>query len=141
MTVRYLSAAELRGLHELIMGVAGTAADLLDEGKLESASLRPMNLAHYENASLYAQAAVLISGIALAHAFSDGNKRLALLAGDTFLRLNGVLVQAEQHQFAQQILDLVNRPDALSDAAQRLTFWLEHHATPTQSSSSTSPED
>jgi death-on-curing protein len=109
------------------MAAAAGTADLLDEGKLESAALRPQNAAYYEDASLMAQAALLIAGIALAHAYSDGNKRLALLTGDTFLRLNGMLIHAEEREFAQQVLDIVNRHDELSAATMRQMAWLEQH--------------
>ena len=100
MVVHYLNAAELCGLHELITEAAGTEAALLDEGKLEAASLRPQNAAYYDAAGLFEQAAVLVTGIALAHTFSDGNKRLAVLAGSTFLDLNGFVVRAPTHAFA-----------------------------------------
>lgn len=126
--IRYLTVAELLGLHEALLEDAGTSADLLDEGKLESASLRPLNLAHYEGAELLSQAAGLIVGIALAHAFSDGNKRLALVAGELFLLRNGVALRAEPLAFAEQILAVINRDDALSAATERLVNWLRAHA-------------
>ena len=132
--VRYLSAAELCGLHELIAEAAGTEASLLDEGKLEAASLRPQNAAYYDAAGLYEQAAVLITGIALARAFSDGNKRLAVLAGSTFLDLNGILVRAPTHAFAEQILAIVSREwrVALDPATRQLAAWLEKYARPVE---------
>lgn len=132
--VRYLSAAELCGLHELITEAVGTEASLLDEGKLEAASLRPQNAAYYDAAGLFEQAAVLITGIALARAFSDGNKRLAVLAGSTFLDLNGILVRAPTHAFAEQILAIVSREwrVALDPATRQLAAWLEKHAQPVE---------
>ena len=62
------------------------------------------NAAYDDAAGLFEQAAVLITGSALAHAFSDGNKRLALLAGTISLDLNGFAVRAPAHAFAEQIL-------------------------------------
>lgn len=134
MVVRYLSAAELCGLHELITEAAGTEASLLDEGKLEAASLRPQNAAYYDAAALFEQAVVLITGIAPAHAFSDGNKRLALLADSTFLDLNGSVVRAPTHAFAEQILAIVSRDwrVALDPATRQLAAWLEKHAQPVE---------
>ena len=110
MTIRYLSSAEIQGLYDLFMEAAGTEASFLDEGKLEAASLRPQNIVHYSHADLYVQAAALIAGVALAHAYSDGNKRLALLVGDVFLQINGIYIQAERLAFAEQVMDLLNRP-------------------------------
>ena len=132
--MRYLSAAELCGLHELITEAVGTEASLMAEGKLEAASLRPRNAAYYDAAGLFEQAAVLITGIALARAFSDGNKRLALLAGSTFLDLNGFLLRAPTHAFAEQILAIVSREwrVALDPATRQLAACLEKHAQPVE---------
>jgi prophage maintenance system killer protein len=80
--------------------------------------------------ALIAQAAALIAGIAPAHAYSDGNKRLALVAGATFLRLNGVAIQAEPPVFAQQIEAVETRTDSLDAATERLITWLREHSRP-----------
>jgi death-on-curing protein len=122
--IRYLTAAEIVALHEMLMAHAGTHASLLDEGKIESVSLRPQNVAYYEGADLITQAASLIVGLALAHAFSDGNKRLAAFAGAVFLRRNGLTITAHPPAYAEQILAVVNRNDALAEATQRLIAWL-----------------
>lgn len=65
-------------------------------GALESALERPRSYAHYQDADLALQAAVLAHGIAESQPFFDGNKRLALVAMLTFLELNGYRVEAEQ---------------------------------------------
>ena len=64
--------------------------------------------AYYEAADLVIQAALLISGIALAHAFLDGNKRTALLAGTTFLDLNGLAIERPPEELGRQIEALVH---------------------------------
>ena len=48
---------------------------------LEGALARPATYAHYEDADISLQAAVLAHGIAESQAFLNGNKRLALVAG------------------------------------------------------------
>ena len=62
-----------------------TAALLRSRSALEGALARPASYAHYQNADLALQAAVLAHGIAESQAFLDGNKRLALVAMLTFL--------------------------------------------------------
>jgi death-on-curing protein len=77
-------------LHETIMRRMGwSPAPLRDEGGLTSAILRPQMAAHYEDADLIRQAALLAVGISQAQAFVDGNKRTAFATLNLFLDLNG----------------------------------------------------
>ena len=126
--IRYLSLAEVVALYRLVMDAAGTHGHLLDAGKLESALLRPRMIAHYEDGDLFVQAAALITEIALAHPFSDGNKRLALLASDVFLALNGTWIRSEPLAFAMQIMAFLTRDGDLGTATEALAEWLRTHA-------------
>ncbi len=128
MAYRFLSLAEAQGLYSLLMRDQGINGALLDEGKLESAIMRPQTRAYYGEGDLFSLMAALIVGIALAHAYSDGNKRLSLLCGDTFQRLNGYRIVATPEEIADQILAVVNRSDDLDSAEERLAAWLREHA-------------
>ena len=65
------------------------AADhLRSREALEGALGRPASYAHYQQADLAPQAAVLAHGIAETQPFVDGNKRTALIEMLTFLELN-----------------------------------------------------
>ena len=61
-----------------------------DEGLLDSALARPLNLLAYGEPSLEELAAAYAFGIARNHPFADGNKRAALLATGIFLGINGI---------------------------------------------------
>ncbi|HEY8284239.1 MAG TPA: type II toxin-antitoxin system death-on-curing family toxin [Chloroflexota bacterium] len=124
----YITPAEALRIHAEIMARACAASELLDEGKLESALLRPTNAAYYEGADLFAQAATLIAGMALAHAFSDGNKRLAAALGVIFPRANGVAFTGDHIELADEVLRIVNRTEALPAATERLASWLRTHS-------------
>lgn len=130
MAWRFLSPAEVQGLYGLLMHDQGIAGTLLDEGKLESAVMRPQMRAHYGSDDLYSLTAAFIAGVALAHAYSDGNKRLSLLCGDTFQRLNGYRIAAPPEDLADHILAVVNRDDDLESAEDRLAGWLRGHSMP-----------
>jgi death on curing protein len=94
------------------------AADQLrDRSGLEGALARPATYAHYQNANLSLQAAVLAHGIAEGQFFVDGNKRLGLIAMLTFLELNGYRVQASDPELAAWILDLAagTTPEQLAE--------------------------
>jgi|ERR1051326_2246623 hypothetical protein len=71
----YLTVSEVAEINEQVLAEEAQQSLLADEGKLESAIIRPQMAAHYEEANLVRQTALLVSGIALAHAFVDGKKR------------------------------------------------------------------
>jgi len=128
MADRFLSVAETQGLYGLLMRDQGVSGTLLDEGKLEGAAMRPQMRAYYGGDDLFSLTAALIAGIAWAHAYSDGNKRLSLLCGDTFMRLNGYRIAAPPEEIADQILAVVNRHDDVESAEGRLADWLREHS-------------
>jgi death-on-curing family protein len=90
----------------IIGGSPAQAADhLRSREALIGALARPINYAHYGNADLALQAAVLAHGIAETQPFIDGNKRTALVAMLTFLELNGFAVDATDREMAQWIIN------------------------------------
>ncbi len=92
--------------------------------------MRPQMAAYYEEADVVTQTALIISGIALAHAFVDGNKRTALLAGTTFLDLNGFTIQQAPGGLGRQIEGLVLHTGGVQEATERLVAWLRDHVVP-----------
>ena len=84
--VRFLTPAEVEAVHEIGLGTGGGASGVRDPGQLIAATMAPQNAYVYTLADL---AAVYCHGIAEGQAFLDGNKRAAVLAADTFLRING----------------------------------------------------
>jgi death-on-curing family protein len=69
----YLTADEVKTINQHFLG----APALRDESALVAAMARPLAAAYYQQADLVSQAAILIEGIAQAHAFVDANKRTA----------------------------------------------------------------
>jgi death-on-curing protein len=104
----YLGVDEVLGLHAEVLGCSedGAAARLRSRAGLESALSRPLWYAHYANADLALQAAVLAHGLAEGQCFLDGNKRTALAGLLTFLLTNGYTVEASQVERAAWILRL-----------------------------------
>jgi death-on-curing family protein len=106
--VAYLELDDALELYAAIIG--GTAAQaedhLRNRSGLESALARPETYAHYEDADLRLQAAVLAHGIAESQCFIDGNKRLALVAMLAFLEVNGYAVAATDQELADWIIGL-----------------------------------
>ena len=104
----YLEFTDALELYAAIIGgtVTQAADQLRNRTGLESALGRPRSYAHYDDADLALQAAVLAHGVAESQTFIDGNKRLALVAMLTFLEVNGYRVEASDPELAGWILSL-----------------------------------
>lgn len=78
----YLTLEDALELYAAIIDATTEQAPALlrSRPRLEGALARPATYAHYQDADLALQAAVLAHGIAESQAFVDGNKRLALVA-------------------------------------------------------------
>ncbi len=116
----YLTLADVLELHALIIGTTPAAAadQLRNRVGLESAIARPETYAHYQDADLALQAAVLAHGIAEGQQFIDGNKRTALIAMLAFLEINGWRVEASDPELADWILSFST--GATSEAVAKL---------------------
>lgn len=122
---QHLAAADVAAMNAEILQRAGEGIyHLRDEGALESAVMRPQMAEHYEGADIVAQAATLIAGITLAHAFLDGNKRTAATAGSVFLYLNGWEIDSLPPELGQQVEALVSGSGSLRNAIEAFTGWL-----------------
>jgi death-on-curing protein len=73
-----------------------------DNGALESALARPLNLAVYGGPDPAALAAAYAFGLARNHPFVDGNKRTAAVVSVGFLFLNGYGFVASEAELAVQ---------------------------------------
>lgn len=93
----WLEKALALAIHDRQLAEHGGTGGVRDEGLLESALVRPQQLYAYGDPApdLSDLAAALAFGLARNHPFLDGNKRTAAVACETFLELNGALLQAE----------------------------------------------
>ena len=101
-------------LHDQSLSEHGGASGLRDEGLLESALARPLNLAPYGSPDVADLAAAYGVGLAKNHPFVDGNKRAAFLAVGLFLALNGRRLVASQADATSDHARRRRRPDGRS---------------------------
>ena len=132
--ILYPSVLDALALHRFIMERTGQIGALRDEGALASALMRPQMAARYEGADLVGQAVRLMTGVALAHPFVDGNKRTAFLLGRAFLLRNGYRFTGDRIELAKQIEAVLTRPDSLDQAEARFADWLRPQLQPRSSS-------
>ena len=92
-----------------------------DLGLLESALARPRNAFAYGEEDVIVLAVVLMSGIARAHAFEQGNKRTAFAAMRLFLLANGHDTSFEDSlEWAEAVIALVEHRSSEEDFVNRL---------------------
>ena len=96
-------------VHSMMITRFGGSEGLRDEGLLDSALTRPLNLYHYEGCTeLPRLAASYTAGIIQNHPFIDGNKRTGFIVAYMFLDLNGMTLQADEVSATAMTLSLAS---------------------------------
>jgi len=84
--IEYLTSDTILEIHDDQITVYGGSSGIRDFGMLESAVFRPQS-GYYKD--LIEEAAALWESLSGNHPFVDGNKRTAVAATYTFLKMNG----------------------------------------------------
>ena len=113
-------------IHDELLSLYGGSAGVRDEGLLESALGKPLNLFHYERADIFALAAAYAAGIIHNHPFIDGNKRTGFMAAYTFLGRNGHQLMASE---ADATVNTIALAAGQTDQAA-YTAWLKRSSEP-----------
>ena len=113
-------------LHDESLAEHGGASGLRDDGLLDSALSRPLNLALYAEPDVASLAAAYGIGLAKNHAFVDGNMRVAFLAVGLFLALNGYRLAASQVDATLTVLAVAAGELDETGFAQ----WIREHIQP-----------
>jgi death-on-curing protein len=123
---RWVNRQVLLLLHEESLAEHGGAPGLRDEGLLDSALSRPLNLALHDDPDVADLAVAYAMALAKNHAFVDGNKRAAFLALGMFLALNGHRLRATQVDATLTMLGV-----AAGEISQNgLSQWIRDHMEP-----------
>jgi death-on-curing protein len=124
----WIEKQDCLGFHEQLLSRFGGLSGIRDEGLLESALNRPLQLFHYENPSIFELAAAYAHGIVKNHPFLDGNKRSGLMAAALFLESNGWDFEAPEEEAVLQTLALAAGETGAADYAA----WLARSCSPRQ---------
>jgi death on curing protein len=108
MNWRWVNKRVLLMLHDESLALHGGGTGIRDEGLLDSALMRPQNLATYGHPDVHALAACYCYGIAKNHPFVDGNKRAAFLSLGLFYFLNGFRLTASQADATLRVLGVAD---------------------------------
>ena len=104
--ITWIEKALVLAIHNRQIAEHGGSAELRDEGLLESALARPLQLHAYDDPApdLADLASALAYGLARNHPFVDGNKRTAHVAYRTFLALNDAeLVATDEEKYVTML--------------------------------------
>jgi death on curing protein len=123
MPFLFLRKQEVLQLHIRLIDMFGGSHGLHDEGALESALAAPENRAYYENASLALCAAAYAYHLTQAHAFIDGNKRVAA-ATELFVELNGKKLLATNSQLIKLFLQIAAGEVSRQEIEQIFERWI-----------------
>jgi death-on-curing protein len=113
----WLDPGALLAAHDEQLAEHGGAAGVRDMGLYESALAKPKDLLAYGDPDAAAPAAAYGFGLAKNHAFIDGNKRIALVAMESFLVLNGFALNADDAQVVMVILSVASGAFSQEDLA------------------------
>lgn len=123
---KWINRQVLLLLHDESLAEHGGSSGLRDEGLLDSALARPLNLALYEQPDIADLAASYGVALAKNHAFVDGNKRVAFLAVGLFLSINGYRLAATQVEATLTMLNVA--AGDIKEAA--FAVWIRSHIQP-----------
>ena len=105
----WLDANDALAIHDRALVLHGGASGVRDEGLLQSAMVRPQQLAAYgEAVDEIKLAAAYTAGIIKNHPFIDGNKRTGFILGILFLELNGMRFGASEEAATEAVLGLAS---------------------------------
>ena len=119
--IKFVTLAQAKAIHEQQLTLFGGTTGIIDEGKLESALYRPVNIANYNpDATMCDLAAALGYGIAINHPFVDGNKRTAFIVMAVFLEINQIRLTASEIDVVNIMLGIASG----TTSEEMLCTWL-----------------
>jgi death-on-curing protein len=104
--MKFPDKLDVLAVHARLISETGGSPGLRDEGLLESALAAAENRHNYEGADLVTCAATYAYHLTQAHAFVDGNKRVAAAVTETFLETNGSQLAITNEEVAQLFVDI-----------------------------------
>ena len=121
----WLARKVVIAIHRRQLAEHGGMDGIRDEGLLDSALARPINILVYSESppDLATLAAAYAYGIVKNHPFIDGNKRTSYIACRTFLKLNGCDFKASDEEKYQTWMAIA--ADRLSE--EELRNWILNH--------------
>ncbi|MBM7558164.1 type II toxin-antitoxin system death-on-curing family toxin [Halanaerobacter jeridensis] len=125
--VNFIPKKVILYFHEQLIQIYGGSPGIRDENLLDSAIQQPKSSFNgdYLHNNIFEMASAYGFHLCRNHPFIDGNKRVALVAMDTFLQNNGYEISASEKETYKIIIELSAENLSKSD----LTQWLKQNTT------------
>jgi death-on-curing protein len=104
--MRFPDKLDVLTVHTRLIAETGGSTGMREEGLLESALAAAENRFNYESADLVGCAATYAYHLTQAHAFVDGNKRVAAAITETFLVSNECELLMDDDEVVRLFLDI-----------------------------------
>jgi death-on-curing protein len=106
VAIRFPKKQDVIEIHFKAIEMFGGSHGLRDEGALESALVAAEHRHLYDNADLAICAATYAFHLSKAHAFIDGNKRVAAAVAEIFLEINGLCLNLSNDEIVSLFLSI-----------------------------------
>jgi len=120
----FLRRQELIEIHKKLIKEFGGTHGLRDDAALESAMAAAENRAYYEDADISVCAATYAYHITQAHAFIDGNKRVAAAASEIFLEINGAALNVTNDDIYELFMSIAAGEKSRNEVEEIFSQWL-----------------
>jgi len=115
---------EIELMHVKVIEETGGSYGLRDGGALESALKAAENRAYYEDVPLAILGATYAFHLSQAHAFIDGNKRIAAVTAELFLEMNGARLKASNEEIIELYLHIAASRMSREDVESKFAVWI-----------------
>lgn len=116
--------SEILALQSELIEKFGGIHGLRDENGFESALAAAENRYYYETDDLAKLAATYAYHLSQAHAFLDGNKRIAAAVAGIFLRMNEAKLQATNDEVTELFLNLAASKLSREEVEEKFAAWM-----------------
>ena len=126
--MRFPEKLDVLTVHARLIAETGATTGLRDEALLDSALAAAHNRRHYEGADVVSCAAAYAYHLTQAHAFLDGNKRVAAAVTEAFLETNGFELKMTNEEIVDLFLAIAASELSREQVEQQLRDNVETHS-------------
>jgi death on curing protein len=123
--VKFVDKISVLIIQQKLIDKYGGINGLRDKGALASAVKAAENRYFYETQDISKLSATYAYHLSQAHAFLDGNKRIAAAVAGVFLEINGFWLEATNEQITEVFLDLAAGKLSREEIESKFSEWLK----------------
>ncbi|MGI8542678.1 MAG: type II toxin-antitoxin system death-on-curing family toxin [Aridibacter sp.] len=122
--MKFVDKTSVLIIQRKLIGRYGGIHGLRDENALESAVNAAENRYNYETEDLAKLAATYAYHLSQAHAFLDGNKRIAAAVAGVFLEINSAWLNATEDEIIELFLNIAASKLSRENVEEKFADWL-----------------